>query len=232
MIGSTILIRCRGVRGPSLVGRAEHVRVGRVRLLGAHAIRQARRAHVLGHLPPAAEFVDEGLIEPRLVDAQARVGEQAVAVEPLDVVALEGAAVAPDVDVVFLHRDHEHRAGDGAADRRRVEVGYARGRDVERAALQGGDPFRRRAADGSRPAAPARRHTGARGEGCRRSRARPADRGWPCRRTGWRPSPHPVHRRAGIETAGERDADTLADWQVLKDDSQGFRFYVKLLADG
>ena len=78
------------------------------------------------------------------------IGEQAVAVEALDVVALERAAVAPDVDVVFLHRDDEHRAGDGAAERRGVEVGDAGGGDVERAALQRGDALRRRAARGSR----------------------------------------------------------------------------------
>ena len=76
------------------------------------------------------------LIEPRLVDAQARIGEQAVAIEPLDVVALVGRAVAPDVDVVFAHRGDEHRAGDGAAERRGVEIGLPRRRDVKRAALQ------------------------------------------------------------------------------------------------
>ena len=99
-----------------LVRRAEDVRVGGVGLLDAHAVGEAGALHVLGHLLAAAELVDELLIEPGLVDAQVRVGEQAVAVEPLDVVALERAAVAPDVDVVFLHRDDEHRAGDGAAD--------------------------------------------------------------------------------------------------------------------
>ena len=104
------------------VRRAEDVRVGRIRLLDAHPIGEPGVAHVLGHFLAPAQLVDEALIEPRLVDAQRRIGEQPVAVEALDVVALEGAAVAPDVDVVFLHRDDEHRAGDGAAERRGVEV--------------------------------------------------------------------------------------------------------------
>ena len=65
-----------------------------------------------------------------------RVDEQPVAVEALDVVALVGAAVAPDVDAVVVHRLHEQRAGDGAAERRGVEVRLAGGGDVERTALQ------------------------------------------------------------------------------------------------
>jgi len=65
----------------------------------------------------------------------------AVAVEALDVVALVGAAVAPDVDVVFLHRGHEHGAGDGTTQRRGVEVGHTRGADVEGAALKRGNAF-------------------------------------------------------------------------------------------
>jgi hypothetical protein len=46
----------------------------------------------------AAELTDEGRVEPRLVDPQARVGQQPVAVEALDVVALEGRAVPPDLE--------------------------------------------------------------------------------------------------------------------------------------
>ncbi len=80
-------------------------------------------------------------VEPGLVDLEVRVDEQAVAIEALDVVALEGRAVAPDVDVVFLHGGDQHGAGDGAADGCRVEVGDAGGGDVERAGLEGGDAF-------------------------------------------------------------------------------------------
>ena len=142
MIGSTI---CDAGVEPleilRFVRRAEDVRVGRVRLLGAHPVGEARALHVRRHLRAAAELVDERLVEPRLVDPQVGIGEQAVAVEALDVVALERAAVAPDVDVVLLHGADEHRAGDGAADRRGVEVGHAGRRDVERAALQDGEPL-------------------------------------------------------------------------------------------
>ena len=105
MIGSTILMPVfEPLEILRFVRRAEDVRVGRVRLLGAHVVLEAGLAHVLRHLGAAAELVDERLVEPRLVDAQARVGEEPVAIEPLDVVALERAAVPPDVDVVFLHR--------------------------------------------------------------------------------------------------------------------------------
>ena len=119
--------------------RAEDVGVGRVGLLDAHLVGEPGALHVLRHLLAAAELVDERLIQPRLVDAQRGIGQQAVAIEALDVVAFERAAVAPDVDLVALHREDEHRAGNGAADRRGVEVGHAGGGDVEGAALQRGD---------------------------------------------------------------------------------------------
>ena len=123
------------------VRRPQDVGVGRIRLLRAHPVGEAGARHVGRHLGAPAELVDERLIEPRLVDPERRVRQQAVAVEPLDVVPLERAAVAPDVHAVVLHRADQHRAGDGPADRRRVEVRHAGGRDVERAALQRRDPF-------------------------------------------------------------------------------------------
>ena len=126
-----------------LVGRAEHVRVGRVRLLDRRAVRQAALREPLAHLLAAAELLDERAVEPRLVDAQMRVREQAVAVEALDVVALVRRAVAPDLDAVLGHRAHEQRPGDGAAERRRVEVAPAGGLDVERAALERGEALAR-----------------------------------------------------------------------------------------
>src|SRR4029453_2943251 len=79
-----------------LVGRPEDVGVGGVRLLRAHLVVESAPLQVLAHLLAPAQLVDEALVEPRLVDAQARVGEEPVAVEALDVVALERAAVAPD----------------------------------------------------------------------------------------------------------------------------------------
>ena len=53
----------------------------------------------------------------------------------------EGGAVAPYIDVVLLHRGNKHRSGDGAADRRGVEVGDAGSSDVEGACLQRGNAF-------------------------------------------------------------------------------------------
>ena len=199
------------------VSRAQDVRVGRVRLLGAHAIGEPGPLHVLRHLLAAAELVDERLIEPGLVDSQRRVREQAVAIEPLDVVALVRAAVAPDVHVVVLHREDEHRAGDGAADGRRVEVGHAGGGDVEGAALKRREPLGhelRAAVDepGLLSAVLERlagdvvvvgfvRLSQVGGVG-KRDRALRA---------------HPVKGGARIEAARERDADSLADGNMLED---------------
>jgi len=81
----------------------------------------------LRHFRAAAQFVNKALVQPGFVDFQTRVGHEAVAVEALDIVALVGAAVAPDVHVVFLHRRDQHGAGDGAAERGGVEVGQAAG---------------------------------------------------------------------------------------------------------
>ena len=137
MIGSTMSRPAsKLLEALRLVGGAPDVGVGRVRLLGRVAVREAAGDEPLAHLGAAAELLHERGVEPRLVDAQARVGDEAVAVEPLDVVALVGGAVAPDVDAVLLHRAHQHDAGDRAAERRGVEVGLAAGADVERAALQ------------------------------------------------------------------------------------------------
>ena len=124
------------LQGLGLVGGAPDVGVGRVRLLLAVPVRQVALGEPRAHLVTAAQLVHEVGVEPRLVDAQLGVREQAVAVEPLDVVALERRPVTPDVDAVLVHRPHQHRAGDRAAQRRGVEVGPAAGADVERPAGQ------------------------------------------------------------------------------------------------
>src|SRR5699024_767352 len=93
---------------------------------------------IVRHFGATAKLVDELLIKPRLVDAKLGVDEQTVAIEALDVVPLVCAAIAPDVDAVFLHRRHPHRAGDSASDRRRVEVGDTGGGDMECTALERG----------------------------------------------------------------------------------------------
>ena len=130
------MLQCLG-----LVCCAPDVRVGGVGLLGAVPVRQAVADQPLRHFLAAAELADEVRVQPWLVDPQRRVGQQAVPVEALDVVALEGGAVAPDVDVVFLHGDDQHGAGDCAADGGGVEVVDSGSGDMEGAGLEGGDAF-------------------------------------------------------------------------------------------
>ena len=195
--------------------------VGRVRLLGAHLVGEARAREILRHLLAAAELVDELLVEPRLVDLQARVREQAVAVEPLDVVALVGRAVAPDVDVVGFHRRDQHRAGHGAPERRRVEIRDAGGRDVERARLDRRDPFRHQLL----AAVDEARVRGAVLQRLARDRIVVGLVGLPeIGRVGVRDRTllaHPVDRRAGVEAAGKCDADLPSDRELLEDRFHG-----------
>ena len=186
-------------------------------------IRYSRPApsEVGGHLGPAAQLVDEILVQPRLVDPKLRVDEQPVAVEPLDVVALVRAAVAPDVDVVLPHRRDEHRPGDRAAKRRRVEVQLARGRDMEGAGLQGGDPL----GDRLRPALDQAGALGSVGQRLARDRVVVVLVGLAeVGRVGVGDRAvlaHPVQGGAGVEPSGERDADPLADGKMLEDVRHG-----------
>jgi len=126
-----------------LVGRAEHVRVGAVGLLAAHRVRQADAREVVAHLGATAELGDEARVQPRLVNLELGIGEDAVAIEALDVVALVRAAVAEDVHVVGVHRAHDRGRSHRAAQRRGVEVLLARGRQMERATLQRDDALAR-----------------------------------------------------------------------------------------
>ncbi len=198
------------------VGGAEDVGVGGIGLLGAHLVAEPGPLHVLRHLLAAAQLVDERLIEPGLVDAQRRVGQQAVAVEPLDVVALERAAVAPDVHVVLAHRLHQHRAGDRAADGGGVEVGDAGGGDVEGPALEGCQALGHELW----PAVHQPRLLGAVGERLARDLvvvglvglAQVRGVGVGAGALG----AHPVEGRTGVEPAGERDADAFARGDALK----------------
>ena len=123
------------------VGGAQHIGIGGIGLLGRHLVAETFLGHEGRHFCTAAQLVDKVAVQPGLVDLQRGVGEQTVAVEALDVVALEGGAVTPDVDVVFLHCGHQHGAGHGAAQGRGVEVGDAAGGDVEGAGLDGGNAF-------------------------------------------------------------------------------------------
>ncbi len=151
----------------------------------------------------------------------AGIGQQAIAVEALDVVAFEGAAVAPDVDVVFLHGDDQHGAGDGAADGRGVEVVHAGGGDVEGAGLQRGDAFGDEllaAIDEARLFGAVQQR--AAGDLVVIGLVGLAEIG----RVGIRNralGAHPVDGGAGIEAAGESEADFFARRQVLKNVSHG-----------
>ncbi len=123
------------------MGGAPDVGVGGVGLLDGRAVGQVAGEQPLAHLGAATQLGHETGVQPWLVDAQPRVRQQPVAVEPLDVVALVGGAVAPDVDLVLGHRAHQQGAGDGAAERGGVEVGEPRGADVEGAAGQRDQPL-------------------------------------------------------------------------------------------
>ena len=204
-----------------LVGRAEEVAVGRVGLFGAHLVGEAIGGHERRHFRAAAQFVDEQLVEPGLVDPQARIGQQAVAVEPLDIVALVGGAIAPDVDAVLLHGRHQHRAGHGAAERRGVEIGDAAGRDVEGAGLDGGNAF----VDQLRAAIHQPGFFGAELQRLARNLvvvglvglAEIGGIGKDARAL----LLHPEQRRAGVETARESDADFFPFGQAFQDRTHG-----------
>ena len=199
-----------------LVRRAQYVRVGRVGFLDAHLVSEAGLAHVLRHLLAAAQLVDERLVEPWLVDPQPGVGEQTVAIEALDVVALEGAPIAPDVHVVFFHGKYEHRARDRPADGRGVEVRDAGRGNVERSALKHRKPF----AHELRAAVDQAGVFGAVQRGASRNLvvvlfirlAEVCGVG-----VGNGPVlPHPVKGGAGVQTAGKRNPDFFAGGKVLK----------------
>jgi hypothetical protein len=186
-------------------------------MLDPCAVREAALEEPLAHLLPAAELLDENRVEPRLVDPEGRVGEEPVAEEPLDVVALVRRAVAPDVDAVLVHLVDEHRPGHRPPEGRRVEVRLAARGDVERPAPERDQPL----VDEVRAAvdeqgflrADLRRASGNAGDvvlvvlaeiGGERVRDRPV-----------LPDPGDRHRR--VETAGERDPDAFADRERRED---------------
>ena len=124
-----------------LVGGTPDVGIGGVGLLDRRTVGQLAGQQPFAHLGPAAQLLHELPVQPGLVDAQPGVGQQAVAIEPLDVVALVGRPVAPDVDLVVGHRADQQGAGDCPAERCGVEVGQPRGPDVKRAAGQRDEPL-------------------------------------------------------------------------------------------
>ena len=199
-----------------LVCGAQHVGVGRIGFFGRHLVAKAGLRHEGRHFGAAAQLVNEELVQPGFVDFQVGVGEQAVAVKTLDVVALVGAAVTPDVDLVLFHGSHQHGAGDSAAQRRGVEVGHAGGRDVEGAALQRGNAFSGELAAAVDQAG----FFSAVLHGLARNLfvvglvglAQVGGVGVGNRAFEF----HPVQGCAGVQTARKSDADFLPDGQVLK----------------
>ncbi|CDA03243.1 putative uncharacterized protein [Klebsiella variicola CAG:634] len=123
------------------VGGAEHVGVGGIGFFNRHLVVKAAGDHKFGHFVTAAELIDEITVQPRLVNLQFSIGQQAVTIETFDIVAFIGAAIAPDVDAIFFHCRHQHGAGDRAAQRRGVEVGQPTGGVMESATLNRRDPF-------------------------------------------------------------------------------------------
>ena len=72
MMGLTILMPLsRLLKILGLMGRAQHVAVGRIGLFGAHLVAEAIGGHERRHFGAAAQFVDELLVEPGLVDLEA-----------------------------------------------------------------------------------------------------------------------------------------------------------------
>ena len=96
-----------------LVRGTKHVGVSGVGFFGRHLVAKARLGHEGGHFCTATQLINEKLIEPRLVDFEGWVGQQTIAVKTLNVVALEGAAITPNIDIILLHCGYQHRAGDG-----------------------------------------------------------------------------------------------------------------------
>ena len=169
--------------------------------------------------PPS--LVDELLVQPRLVDLQVGICEEPVAVEPLDIVPFERAAVSPDVHVVFTHRADEHGACHRASDRCRVEVRHAGGGDVKRAALQNRQALGHQLHAAIDEAGP----FGAVFQRPPRNAVVVGLVGLPeIRGVGERDRPlgaHPVKRRTGIESARKCDADFFSRRQPLKDGGHG-----------
>ncbi|CZV41535.1 Uncharacterised protein [Enterobacter hormaechei] len=89
----------------------------------------------------ATQLVDEVGIQPRFVDLQLGVGQQAITIETFNIVAFIGATVPPDVHAIFFHGGNQHSAGDGTTQRGGIEIGQAAGRIMESTALDRGNPF-------------------------------------------------------------------------------------------
>ena len=110
------------LQGLGLVSGAPNVGVRRIGLFLRITIWQIVLGQPLTHFGTSTKFMDEVSIKPRLVDPQSRVGQQAIAIEALDVIALEGRTITPDVDTVFMHCPHQQGASHRTAQRGGVEI--------------------------------------------------------------------------------------------------------------
>ena len=117
----------------------EHIGISGIGFFHRHFVVKPVGDQVFGHFFAPAQFVDELLVQPRFVDFERGVGQQAIAVEAFDIVAFIGAAVAPDVYVVLFHGGDQRGARYGAPERGGVEIRHAAGGNMERAALDGSD---------------------------------------------------------------------------------------------
>ncbi|CGW22455.1 Uncharacterised protein [Salmonella enterica subsp. enterica serovar Typhi] len=164
----------------------------------------------------AAQLIDKVGIQPRFVNLQLGVGQQAVTIETFNIVAFIGAAVAPDIHAVFFHCGDQHRAGHGTAQRRGIEIGQSASRIMESAALNRCDPFCNQllAAINQAGILCAILHCATRNGVIviliRLSQIRSIGI--------WDSSflSHPQQRGASVQTAGKSDTNTLTCWKMLK----------------
>ena len=120
---------------------APDVCVGGICLLSRCLVRKFASGQELAHFGTATHLVNECGVEPWLIDAKSRIHHEAIAIEALNVVALVGAAVTPNVNAIFLHGANKQRASNCAAKWCCIEVGLACCGDVEGAALKSDQSF-------------------------------------------------------------------------------------------
>ena len=123
------------------VSGAEDIRIRGISLLCAVAVRKIVGNEPFRHFLAPAEFGDEILIEPRLINTKLWICEQTITIETFDVIALVSRAIAPDGDAILQHCADQHRAGDSAAEWCGVEILLTARADVESAASDCSETF-------------------------------------------------------------------------------------------
>ena len=113
-----------------------NIGIGAVGLLCRITVRQFFGGQERAHFGAAAHLAHEVDIEPRFVNSQIRISEKSVAIEALNVVAFECAAVTPDVDTVMFHFANKQSACHCSSEWCRVEIGFASSCYMKRTALQ------------------------------------------------------------------------------------------------